>query len=120
MLNKNLYNFRGALTAQQTRLTWSVLYNQVINYFEIERSIDGVNFTTIGRVDSRPGQGDVSYNYIDDITGIAAGNIFYRIKFSEAGKTFRYSYVIRMVAGATTKNDMVITPNPVKEIMQIQ
>lgn len=120
VLNKNLYNFRGSLAGRQSQLHWSVLYNQAINFFEIERSIDGVNFVLIGRVDTRAGPGEMSYDYTDDITGVPGGNIFYRLKFSEAGKVFRYSYVIRMRAGAESKNDMIITPNPVQELMQIQ
>ncbi len=120
VLNKNLSNFRGSLTGRQAQLNWTVLYNQVINYFDIERSIDGVNFNVIGRVDARAGPGEVSYNHTDDITGLNSGNVYYRLKFSEAGKIVRYSYIIRMVVGAGTKNDMIITPNPVQELMQIQ
>ena len=42
-----LLSFQGGLSKTQTQLNWTVAENETGNYFEVERSSDGKNFTTV-------------------------------------------------------------------------
>jgi len=121
VLNSNLFDFRGVLADGSVQLHWKVLYNYIIDHFEIERSVDGIHFTTIGEVPANSDSRDlVQYSYPDNLQGSTAPYIYYRIKLKELGKLYRYSPVIRMSLHRTKKNEVLILPNPVRDVLQMQ
>ena len=120
VLNRNLYDFQGVLNGTAVRLDWKVLFNQIIDYFDIERSTDGVHFTTIGQVDAMVSHEQaIPYHYLDDITGWPAPYVYYRIKLKETGTVYRYSPVIRLTTTKAAEADILIMPNPVRDVLQI-
>ena len=70
------------------KLSWSVADEININHYEIERSIDGVNFNKIGSIIGKTSSfSTVNYTYIDN-NNVPAGNVYYRIKeVDNNGKT---------------------------------
>lgn len=57
-------------------LNWKTANEQNVSHFEIERSVDGVNYTVIGTVQA----GSNSYNYEDRQPNWSSKNLYYRIK----------------------------------------
>ena len=98
--------FKGVQTAAAVQLQWSVATaNDVIKY-DVERSTNGVAFTTIGSA-----QANSKTDFLfDDRTQTAATN-FYRIK-AFAATTQKLSDVIVMNAKNAVR--FSISPNPVK------
>lgn len=99
-------------------VNWSNLTESEINYYEIERSTDGANFTSIGRV--APKANDFSsqnYSFTD-----AAPNAvnYYRVKAVEFAGTYKTSVILK-VSNQTTGKSFQVYPNPVQnKVVTIQ
>jgi hypothetical protein len=122
VLASNLVDFKSTLSADNTvHLSWKVLENQLTRYFDIERSIDGVNFNLIKRIDTEPERaGNLMYNYSDEIRSLTTGIVYYRIRVSQAGNKELLSQVIRhQLKSITEQQNIRISPNPVRNSMQV-
>ena len=119
-LSSNLFDFRGILTDYKAKLSWKVLSDGQVQYFEVQRSFDGINFTMIDRVETHPSSATVPYVYTDDIADVTTTNVYYRIKLVNIGNTIKYSSIINIPVNTTGKSKVSVFPNPVKDILQIQ
>jgi hypothetical protein len=107
----SLINFNATLINKKIALNWSTATETNNDRFEIERSVDGINFNKIGQV---KGKGNsmliTDYNYDDDVKGIN-GSIFYRLKQIDLDEKFAYS-PIKSVTITAEKILVNIGPNP--------
>lgn len=121
-LSSNLFDFRGLFSDKKTKLSWKVLSDGQVQYFEIQRSLDGLNFTAIGQVEAQSSSSaSASYIYFDvpDIKGTS--NVYYRIKLvNKNGSTAKYSNIISIAFETNGKGKLTIFPNPVKDILELQ
>ena len=121
VLANNLFDFKGAYTGQQVKLEWKVLDNQLARAFYIERSIDGTQFSSMGMVIPSTGlSGSASYMATDDLSGLNAPFVYYRIRMIENGNVQLLSPVIKFGSSRYSNNSMRVLPNPVRDQMQIQ
>ncbi len=109
-------NFDGMLRNGQALLNWSTS-NEINNKgFDVQRSMDGQNFATIGFV---PGSGSSSsvnnYNYTD--AKILSGSNYYRLKQMDLDGRYNYSSTIRL---DFKKFDWAILGNPVNNSSWLQ
>ncbi|HEX5653870.1 MAG TPA: T9SS type A sorting domain-containing protein, partial [Chitinophagaceae bacterium] len=119
VLNNNLYDFRSYYANNKVELDWKVLYNEPVMYFDVERSTDGINFVPIERVERSSSQSNgEAYSY-DDLSPYGT-TLYYRVKLYSAGNVIRYSSIARIDLRASSRNDITILPNPVREVMQVQ
>jgi Secretion system C-terminal sorting domain len=87
------------------------------SHFDIERSNDGRNFTKIGEVKGA-GNSQVlqQYSFTDETP--RNGINYYRLKQVDFDGQFTYSAVRSVVFGKS--NDVVITPQPVSDFLQVE
>jgi Secretion system C-terminal sorting domain len=111
-----LLSFSGALVEKNVLLKWITSSEQNSSHFMIERSMDGIDYSSIGRV-TAVGNSSVQqqYNYTD--AGIMANMVYYRLKQVDIDGQYKYSPVIRI--RLTGGLDVVIAPNPVTSQLQI-
>jgi hypothetical protein len=81
--NISFANFNGVFNDQhQVNLSWVTMMESGVDYFEIERSGDGLNFQDIDSVQSKmkitTSDYDLQYNYTD--THPILGTSYYRVK----------------------------------------
>lgn len=81
--NITLTNFRGVFTDQQeVDLNWATMMESEVDYFEIQRSGDGLNFQDIDSVESKmkitTNEYQLHYSYKD--THPLMGTSYYRVK----------------------------------------
>jgi Secretion system C-terminal sorting domain len=121
VLASNLVDFRSTLSGDNNvHLSWKVLENQLTRYFDIERSVDGVNFSRIKRIDAALERtGNLMYYYTDNINILTTGMIYYRIRVSQTGNKELISQVTRHQLGSFTDHGIRISPNPVRNSMQV-
>jgi hypothetical protein len=74
-----------------TSLTWTTVNERNTLDFEVERSIDGDAFKTIGRVIAKQSLNANSYSYTDD--NIVPGTLYYRLKQIDLDGTATYSEI---------------------------
>lgn len=120
VLATNLVDFKSILNGDNVYLNWKVLENQLVRYFDVERSADGVIFNLVKRVDAELERaGNLMYNYTDDIRSLTTGMIYYRIRVSQTGNKELISQVTRHQLGSFTDQGVKINPNPVRNSMQV-
>ncbi|HEV7781494.1 MAG TPA: T9SS type A sorting domain-containing protein [Chitinophagaceae bacterium] len=114
VLPARLLSFTGTYKNNVTLLDW-VAENQVNTaFYEIERSSDGSNFSSIG---NKASQGTPSsrenYQYTDNLLS-APGNVFYyRLKMVDIDGAFKYSNVVMIQRNEKTLTGISLSPNPV-------
>jgi len=122
LLDCDFTTFKAVLQNQNriVLLDWTVYCRQRIDHFEIERSFDGVSFTTIQSVTAQLVLSEVTaYNTTDDISLLNVKIIYYRLKATgETGK-IKYSPVISVRTNSGLIKDIQVAPNPVKERLQL-
>jgi uncharacterized repeat protein (TIGR01451 family) len=120
VLSCDIITFRASLQQQQTRLDWTVLCEQDVNHFVVERSIDRVNFVPVSTINGRPGRNAAeSYFNYDNISGLPAGLIYYRLKTVLHGDKEKYSAIIAVRNATGISTDVQVLPNPVKDQLQL-
>ena len=96
------------------QLKWSTASEKNNNYFEVERSINGIEFVKIGQV---TGQGNVSasaaYGFLDASNGLPVASLaYYRLRQVDTDGTKSYSLVRSVRLGASGFPMLGLYPNP--------
>jgi hypothetical protein len=113
-------NFRAEAEGNDVRLTWSTASESNNEGFDIQRSPDGRDWTTIGFV---PGAGTTSevqnYSYTDDQLAVGSWQsaVYYRLKQKDYDGTTDYSPV--RVVQLESQGGIRVFPNPVSEVATI-
>ena len=117
VLPVRLLEFKANLVGNKVSLGWKTASEQNNRGFDVERSIDGNSFNTIGFVSGQNTLGTNQYTFED--REIVKGNrYYYRLKQIDVDGRFEYSHV-EVVA---YKGDEIYTwyPNPVSDKLVIR
>jgi hypothetical protein len=83
-------SFAGIIKDNKAALTWSTM-NEVNNsYFVVERSLNGRNYDSVGRVQAGSSSGN-TYTYNENNTNATS---YYRVKQVDNNRTYNFSSVI--------------------------
>lgn len=107
--------FSAALNNNRVDLKWQTLNEVNVNYFQAERSTDGINFSPIAMVFAIGNSTDKSdYSCFDNISTLNAGMIYYRLRtVDNDGKTgFSEIRVIRIGKSGGNTVGILTYPNP--------
>lgn len=120
ILSCDIITFKVNLQNDRAKLDWTVLCDQEIDQFVIERSIDGIHFTDVSTVTGRSIiHSAESYTTIDDVSTINSEIIYYRLRtVAKDGKTKTGSIIsVRRVAKSNITVQLL--PNPVKDRLEV-
>ena len=106
----NLFAFEAVKQSGYAFLSWKTADEVNVAKFDVERSVDGRNFSSIGSLSATNATVAGNHNYTDSIplTGIN----YYRIKVWQRDGTDSYS-VLRKLDFSNPGDDIFIYPNPV-------
>ena len=107
----DLILFNGQRSGKDINLNWTVENASNDDYFEIEKSVDGANFNTIGKVFSTYSQ---DYHFTDN-GALVSGNpaIYYRLKVVTKSNNVFYSNILQFKMETSTELDISsVYPNP--------
>jgi hypothetical protein len=110
-------SFTGLKDGNAVRLNWETSSEQNSAYFDVERSTDGVNYSSIGKVNGAGNSATLrKYSFTDN--NPATGRNFYRLRQVDLDAKFEYSKTIsvNMAANAAVS----IYPNPVQSNMMVE
>ncbi len=105
-----LSKFSVTQNGSNNLIKWTTELESNIEYFEVERSSDGMNFSPIFRKSAQNGPGPNHYSFTDD--SFSPGVNYYRLKIVELDNVIKYSVIIRTVS-AGEKIKLKVVPNPV-------
>jgi secreted PhoX family phosphatase len=101
------------------QINWSVSNVTNHDYFEVERSTNGMDFEKIYVENQVIANGaSQSFSYTDRNLPPGATVVYYRIKEVNTAGHFNYS-LLRYIRIAAKKSDISVYPNPAKEILNI-
>jgi len=115
-----LVSFTGNASGCRANLAWQTANENNSNYFAVEVSLDGANFTQVGKVTSKNSATGSAYTYAQDITSSIS---YFRLKMVDNNGSFVYSPVIIITAtGACAGGNPQITvaPNPAIDVVTIK
>lgn len=104
----NLLAFNGVTRDEDIQVKWMVEDDRDIQYYELEKSVNGLNFSAIRQVSSLGGNKS-AYQLTDPAPVI--GTNYYRIKSYHINGTVNLSRVFRIYYGKVG-NTVLIYPNP--------
>lgn len=111
VLPLHLLSFTGTLTNNRTQLTWESEMEAVFSHFNIQRSFDGVSFTTIAQVNGTGNSNRHTYHLEDnDLTGRAFQTVYYRLQLVNNDGSYTFSKILRF--DIRQENMFRAYPNP--------
>ena len=117
VLPVELIAFNAEKKTNGVLLSWRTAQEQNSDRFEIERSANGNNFNTIGKVKSTGNTTSItSYSFSDPIP--INGINYYRLKQVDMDEKFTHSKTIPVDCSYT--GGVVISPNPVTDKLQLR
>ena len=120
VLNCDIITFKAFLQNERVKLDWTVLCEQEVDHFVVERSVDGINFSDAVSISGRSViNAAESYTATDDVAAVTADLIYYRLRtVSRNGKT-KLSNIIALRRKTKDNADVQILPNPVRNQLQL-
>lgn len=110
LLPVKLTSFQGYVNDNKVNLNWTVAENEFANQFEVEKSLDGSDFSTAALVFGTDKAGNESYQFAHATT---ADVIYYRLKMIDNAEKFTYSKVLMFKTTNARAFDLKILNNPV-------
>jgi hypothetical protein len=97
-------NFKGVVIDHQIELSWATMMESGIDYYEIQRSGDGMNFVDIDQMDSKmtisTNDFQLNYQYTDEHP--LPGTSFYRIQIVGKDGSINLTTVVQVINSAIT------------------
>lgn len=93
ILQGNFIQFRGNLTNKKAVLTWATTNEANLQEYLVERSDDGIHFSSAGYLLAR-NTAEAFYNFTDPVE--VNGRRFYRLKMLQPDGLFKYSNTIEL------------------------
>ncbi len=100
-------------------LKWATASESNNSHFDIQRSIDGKNFETIGKVKGRGNSSKVSAYQYSDNTFLSAKTIYYRLKQVDFDGKFEFSKTISISNNAAKAGISATLPNPFNDELSV-
>lgn len=114
LLATNVLDFSGKKEDKDVKLLLTIDQSNDYASFEIERSLDGSNFTRIG-TQAAQNNGATSFTYVDH--NVPSGVLYYRIKVIDRDGSHIYTKTITISSKNATL--YTVTPNPAKDFILI-
>jgi hypothetical protein len=110
-----LLSFTAGKINNDVRLNWSVTEAVNFSHFEVERSMDGMTFSLIGKVNFQQSGNDVSLHSFMDagiLNTAPNGILYYRLKMTDINGYADYSKMITVTVDQNREGLISAWPNP--------
>ncbi|OQP63550.1 hypothetical protein A3860_24735 [Niastella vici] len=109
----NLISFSGHLTNSDVVLKWQTESEINHDHFEVERSTNGQNFVTVGRVAGVNTSGLQNYSFTDaNAAQLSGSRLYYRLKMVSTKNEEEYSKIVTITLSDAGSPVINVTPNP--------
>lgn len=106
-----LLSFSGNYNNNRVTLDWDVAMNEDADYYEIEKSTNGRDFSKVVMLFATDKAGVEHYSFRETVT--PGSKLMYRIKLIDKSQVFNYSRIIAITAGNGSSSELKLTGNPV-------
>lgn len=114
-----LINFKAEINNSITNLSWQTASEKNSSYFDVEKSVDGINFTTITKINAK-GKSSTLENYkYDDEAILINLKSYYRLKEVDLNTAYKYSNILFVNTFNTKTVKLNYAPNPTQTNMDV-
>lgn len=115
-----LNSFEAAVNNNQGEISWSTSSEENLNQFEVTRSLDGKNFTTIGNVNAIGNSNEINaYNFSDaNIANLKVATVYYQLRMVDENGDYRLSNIAQVKLNNTI-NTVSVYPNPTSDYLNV-
>jgi hypothetical protein len=114
-------NFSGRKMSTSDLLEWTTASEQNNAYFNLQHGTDGINFTTIAKVNSQAPNGNSSsvLNYSFENTNPQLGHNYYRLEQVDIDNQSTMNAKVVDIIWGTNGSTVSIYPNPTQDVINI-
>lgn len=112
----DLLGFSGLSHTGYNELQWSTASEKNTASFEIQRTLDGNNYQTIGTIAAK-GSGSNHYSFRDQ--NAASGANLYRLRMVDISGAYTYSKTVKISGKSAKDTGIEFAPNPVKDVFTV-
>ena len=117
ILPVTLLSFDGNLSKNIANLYWITERETSVKQYDVERSIDGTNFTKVGTVSASNIALLHKYDFADEVGSVNGNKIFYRLRIVSKDNLIKFSDLVTFTINLT--NAISIKPNPARNTCSI-
>jgi hypothetical protein len=116
ILPLNLISFGANYQSNNSALvSWTASNEGNTSYYIVERSTDGINFTSMGNVSVNNAPGDThEYSFTDFLQSVTSSVVYYRLKMVNTDGSFTYSKNA-VISLDQKETSFSVFPNPATE-----
>ncbi|MBK7567882.1 MAG: T9SS type A sorting domain-containing protein [Bacteroidetes bacterium] len=114
LLPIELLSFTGWYNGEENELHWTTASEINSDFFEVQKSTDGINFYIMGNVDAA-GYSNAELNYLFYDDDPIAGINYYKLRMVDFNGDYEYSNTIAIRVDIDADPAFVIFPNPVHD-----
>jgi hypothetical protein len=118
LLPVTLSNFEAERNDKTIDIKWQTTTEENSSHFELEKSHDGVDFTTIATLVTA-GNSSTALNYKYTDKNVSSEQVYYRLKMVDQDQSFNYSNTIFVGKTSSNKLNLSIYPDPIKDNSQL-
>ena len=109
-------SFTATKLEHSVQLNWQTANEVNTAWFNVQRRVNGSNFTNIGKVNAT-GSGEGKYHFTDELSTLGTGTIYYRLQIIDKDGKSKYSDVRSIKLQNNAR--YTILPNPAKDYIAI-
>ncbi|MEP7318739.1 MAG: ELWxxDGT repeat protein, partial [Panacibacter sp.] len=104
--------FAGKLQASDALLNWNSFNEKAVTAYNLQRSLDGINFTTIAKLNAAKKAGTNKYEFKDkDIASLNTAKVYYRLQPLQTSGEVAQNNIV--VVNINSNISIDVQPNPV-------
>jgi hypothetical protein len=117
----NLIDFNATLNKSKVDLKWTTAGEKDLSHFELERSVDGSNFSQAALIFAYGNTNEKkTYPFSDNISNVQSGIIYYRLRsVDEDGKSQLSQVRIIRLGKQNELLNLIVYPNPAGDELRI-
>jgi hypothetical protein len=110
--------FKGNMQDNTADLTWQTSEEKNFSHYTVERSTDGKAYAALNDIKAKGANS--TYHFSDNLAGVEAATVYYRLKAVDADGTADYSSVVRLNKAAAGLGEVAAYPNPFQTGISVQ
>lgn len=116
-----LLSFTAKYNGKSADINWVTASEINNDYFIVEKSTDGVDFSFLHQEDSKAPNGNSNsiLNYSINDPKVSSGIYYYRLKQYDFNGTAKYSHIESITIGAKEESIFSVSPNPTSETAEV-
>ena len=115
-----LNNFEATADNNNGEISWSTSSEENLNQFDVTRSLDGKNFTTIGSVNAIGNSNEINaYNFSDaSIANLKVATVYYQLRMVDENGDYRLSNIAQVKLNNVIST-ISVYPNPTSDYLNV-